>query len=526
MKKRKIFMAVVACALAVFMLAGCGGGNGGIQPNEAVKSLPGYQASAEPLTLTIHMHFWSTYVFDDNWPIYKKAAEYTNISLHGTASNASTESEQLFNTMLTSNPLPDIIHGDTKYLNKAGADGAMIPLQDLINEYAPHIKAALDENPDIMAQAAAADGNLYCLPNIQDPSGPAMGWFIRQDWLDKLGLPVPTTVDELYNTLKAFREQDPNGNGKKDEVPYFDRHQGVTKLVPLWNTNDSDYSAYSTYSINGKGEVFCTAATEGYKTAMKELAKWYAEGLIDQELFTRTNSRETLFGDNVGGMVTDWFASTSSFNDKLADSVPGFNLAAIAPVKNVNGELRNEFSRGLVSTVGWGISKDNKYPAETIKYFDFFFTDEGRRLCNAGVEGDHYYYDENGEFHFTDEVMNYDGGAPTYLRTIGSQEIGRLVDLEVEIAGMVGDAKDAFKKYSDNKWTVKAFPQFALTDEEQRTIANKGTALDTHIIEMQTKWIMGNADVDATWDAYIADLKSLGLDEVVGVYQAAYDRTK
>lgn len=104
---------------------------------------------AEPLTLTIHMHFWNTNVFDDSWPIYQEAAKRTNITLHGTASSASTDSNQVFNTMLTNSPLPDIIHGESKNLNKAGSEGALIPLQDLIDQYAPHIKAMFDEHPGV-----------------------------------------------------------------------------------------------------------------------------------------------------------------------------------------------------------------------------------------------------------------------------------------------------------------------------------------------------------------------------------------
>ena len=89
------------------------------------------------------MHFWGTNVFDDTWPVYQEAAKRTNITLHGTASKTNTESDQVFNTMLTSEPLPDIIHGESKNLNKAGTDGALIPLQDLVDKYAPHIKAIL-----------------------------------------------------------------------------------------------------------------------------------------------------------------------------------------------------------------------------------------------------------------------------------------------------------------------------------------------------------------------------------------------
>lgn len=525
MKKRKIVMSAIAGGLAALMLAGCNGGTDGGSTQDVTK-LEGTLASADPLTLTVHMHFWGTNVFDDTWPVYQEAAKRTNITLHGTASKTNTESDQVFNTMLTSEPLPDIIHGESKNLNKAGTDGALIPLQDLVDKYAPHIKAIFDEHPEYKKATLAADGNLYYIPCLRDDSGPAQGWFIRQDWLDKLGLPVPTTVDEYYNTLKAFREQDPNGNGQKDEVPYFDRHNSVDKLVGLWNPGTGDVTTFNDYSIDKDGNVYCARTTEGYKTAMKELAKWYAEGLIDQEIFTRKNPREALFGDNTGGATNDWFSSTMSFNEKTKGKYPEFHLAVIPPVKNVDGEVKNQFARNATAGIGWGISKDNKHVPETMKYFDFWFTEEGSLLNAMGIEGTHYTV-ENGEYKYTDMVLGYEGGgAPNYMRTIGGQEIGYFAELGPEIAGMTGEAAEGFKEYADNKWTVKAFPSLSYTSEEERTIAAKGTALTTYMKESQQNWILGNKDVDASWDQYVSDLKSLGLDEVIAAYQAAYNRQK
>ena len=519
MKKSKILMAAIAAVLALTMLAGCGGGSATIaNENEDVLKLEGTLASAEPLTLTIHMHFWNNYIFDDEWPIYKEAAKKTNITLHGTASKTSTDSNQEFNTMLVNDVLPDIIHGESGNLNKAGRDGALIPLQDLVKKYAPHIQAKFDEVPEAYNATIAADGNLYYIPVIRDDRGPTMGWFIRQDWLDKLNLPVPTTLDEYYNTLKAFREQDPNGNGIKDEVPYFDRAKSVDKLIPLWGAR------YGSYFIDSNGKVVANKTTDEYKTAMKELSKWYKEGLIDQEIFSRNSAREELFGNNLGGATCDWFSSTMSFNKIEADKVKGFHIAVIPPVKDVNGDRKNHFSRAPVQGIGWGISKDNKYPAETMKYFDFWFTDEGSLLNAMGVEGEDYTI-VNGEPKYTDKALTYEnGGAPNYVRTLGCAEIGYYAALAPEIAGMTDEAAEGFKMYAESDWAVKPFPSLSTTDDEQRTIKDKGGAVETYTSEWMQNWIMGNKDVDATWDEYISGLNGLGLQEVVAAYQTAYDR--
>ncbi len=520
MRKTKILSLVLALALAVSMLAGCGegGNNVAVEENEAVLGLEGALCSAEPLTLTAHIHFWDTNIFEDDWYWNVEAAKATNITLHGTASKAAADSKSEFNTMLVNDVLPDIIHGDGNGLIDAGRDGALIPLQDLVKKYAPNIQAAFDKFPDAYSSIVDTDGTLYYIPLIYSQEGPTMGWYLRQDWLDKLGLEHPTNLEEYYNVLKAFREQDPNGNGKKDEVPYFDRHRSVQNLLQLWDLPTSNFE------INDEGKVYSPRTTETFKEAMIELSKWYAEGLIDQEIFSRQNPREELFGNDIGGALVDWFSSTMAFNLSMPERIPGFELSVIEPPKNINGTQKNYNTRPVVSTIGWGISVDNKYVAETMKYFDYWFTDEGRGLKSMGVEGVHHFVDENGEKQYTDEILSAPGGAPTEMRKLGSVEIGGWADVASEIKGMTKEAAEGFKMYVDGGWQVPPMPVLSMTESEQRVITEKLEAVNTFMSEYLQHWIMGSKDVSATWDEYITGLDQLGIQDLINVYQTAYDR--
>lgn len=514
-KKRKILAVAIASLFVLSMLAGCGPDSTQTQGDSG--TLEGQLASAEPITMTIHMHYGNINVFDDNAPIYKEAAKLTNVTLRGTASAAATDSNQAFNTMLVESKLPDIIHGTSTNTNKAGMEGAMIPLEDLVKQYAPNIQKYFDTHPEALRGSLAADGHLYYIPCIYE-KGPAMGWFIRQDWLDKLSLPVPTTVEEYYNTLKAFRDNDPNGNGKKDEIPYFDRSKSVKNLVPLFGV-DKNY-----YAVGPDGKIYAPTATEGYKTAMTELAKWYAEGLIDQEVYSRgSTTREQLLGDNIGGATHDWFSSSLSFNDKLKDLVPGFRLATIDPPADINGEVKNASPRTTLNGNGWGISKDNQHVAETMRFFDFWFTEAGITLNSYGVEGTDYTI-VNGVKEYTQQAKDYAGGVPSYMGTFGSREIGIPVSLEAEIKGMNKDAAEGFAMYVEKDYTILEFPNLPFNVEENRVIKDKGAAIKTYVDETTQGWIMGNTDVAATWDKYVNDLKAMGLDEVISAYQSAYDR--
>ena len=516
MKKGKLFASIAAAALSLTMLAGCGG-NGGGQYAMKLEPGEGSKVTKEPLEMTIFLHRGALGAFDyDKMTIFQEAFKDTNIKLKGTASASNTDAQQEFNIMLTNSPLPDIIQGAKNDINKNAVEGAFIPLEDLIDQYAPNIKKVFDEHPEYIAGSVASDGKLYYIPSLYE-GVPSMGFYIRQDWLDKLGLPMPTTLDEYYNTLKAFREQDPNGNGKKDEVPYFYRDKGVDGLIQLWGANYD-------WHVDANGKVVHGKTEEAYKTAMKELAKWYQEGIIDQEIYSRgSQAREQLLGDNLGGSTHDWFSSTGSFN-KYASTIPGFKWVAFAPPADVNGEVKEIFQRQALRDLGWGISRDNQYPVETIKYFDWWFSEAGRRAYAYGVEGVDYTM-VDGKPEYTEQLLNVEGGVPMYMRDHGQLEFGAPMSIQAEIDAMTPQAKEGFQLYNDNpSWYPTAFPSLSLTSEEERIEKDKGTALKTLITERQQEWLMGTKDIDATWDQYIADLKSMGYDEWQKSKQDAYDR--
>lgn len=471
------------------------------------------------LELTLHMHFFGYCVYDDNWPVFKEAAKKTGVTLKGTAVETVSDSGQAYSTMLADKKLPDIIHYVGTDLLKSGMDGALIPLEDLIDQYAPHIKAFFEKCPEARVAATAADGHIYYIPGTLAPIGsgnvPSEAFFIRQDWLDKLGLKAPTTVDEYYEVLKAFKTQDPNGNGQADEIPYFDRAGTINDLYQL-------FAAHADYYINDQGQYVNGRTEDAYKTAVKELAKWYKEGLIDPEIFTRgQQAREQLLSSNIGGATHDWISSTTSYNDKYPE-VAGLNFTPIAPPADKNGVVKEALGRSLLHGLGWGISKDNKHVERTMEYFDFWFTDEGSILSSYGIEGEDYTV-ENGEYKFTDTVLKADGGVPNYLRNIGAAvEIGSERQLGSELAGMNDMGKKAFEEYQQNNWVQDQLPILSYTQEQQDVLTANKTNLDTYCKEQEQKWIMGAEDVDANWDQYLATLKTMGNEDILRVYNEAY----
>src|SRR5690606_27116471 len=134
-----------------------------------------------------------------------------------------------FSLMFSSGDLPDIV--ETGWLgthvpggpDNAIKDGRILRLNELIEEHAPNLTRVLDENPEWRKMITSDEGNIYTFPFLRggDLLLTVHGLALRQDWLDKLELDMPTTLDEWEEVLTAFKEQDPNGNGEADEIPFL-----------------------------------------------------------------------------------------------------------------------------------------------------------------------------------------------------------------------------------------------------------------------------------------------------------------
>ena len=506
MKTKGILAAILAAAMAMGVLSGC--------KKESSKIETGTDE------LTMFMHFFGYCVYNEEWPIWKKAEELTGVKIKGVASETISDSSQAYNTMLVSNTLPDIIHYTTSSLDQLAADGGLIELDDLIDQYAPNIKKYFETFPEAKRLCSLNDHVYYVNGSnagIENGGLPAVqkGWFIRTDWLKKLGLEVPKTLDEFYNTMVAFRTQDPNGNGKMDEIPLFERQEGITQYIQLFDAHNS-WHVRDKKMVHGKTE-------EQYKNAIKELQKWYKEGLIDQEIFTRgQQSREQLLGQNIGGCTSDWFSSTANFNDRFKDAIPGFEFMPIDPPADINGVVKEASTRASFYGEAWGISKDCKDPVTAIKYMDFWMSDVGKELISYGVEGVHY-TKENGEYKYTELVTSAPEGVPNFMRNQGQVEIGTIININAEIMGMNEIGREGFQRYIDNRYAVPSY-ESEMTSDESLELNKIMTNIDTYMKEMQQKWIMGEADVDATWDEYIKTINDYGYPRAKELKEIGYKR--
>lgn len=534
MKKRRLMAAAMAAVMLTGTLAGCSAksetsgteaakGEAGTSQAQTEETLEGSLVSKEPKEFTVFLNF-NNMPFDSNWQVWQEAAKRTNISLKGTISLSNSNEEEAFNLMMSSGNLADIIgYVDASSLEKLGRDGGMIPLNDLIKEHAPNIQKVLDEDARFRQTAYSLDGNIYQIPKNQELKA-AEFWWIRQDWLDKLNLKAPTTVDELHDVLYAFRNEDPNGNGLKDEIPLFDRAgwKQPDEYLYLWDTSLEFYPR--------DGKMKYEPLEENFKTGVSNMIKWYQEGLIDPEIFTRgASSRDTLLGGDLGGCTHDW-VSTANYNSTLQETIPGFQMVAIVPPADQNGVVKERVSR--YPGVGWGISSQCKDPVTVIKFMDYFFTEEGSDLMNWGIEGDTFTRDADGSKHFTDTVLQSELTPIGYLRSIGAQyRIGMCQDGDYEYATMKEDGIEANKLYNGHdEWFDDSLPPYLdgkmalkYTSDDETEYKNIMASIKPYVDEKFQSWILGVNDFDSEYDTFIKELKARGIDRALEINQKAYD---
>jgi ABC-type sugar transport system, periplasmic component len=522
MKKLISLLLIILTACSLFAAGGKEATAATASTSDNVE-LTGTLCSATPKEFTLFLNF-NNMPFNKDWPVWQKAAEMTNVSFVGTIPQSNSNEEEAYNLMLSSGKLADVIgYKDMAVMEQLGRDGGLIPLNDLIEQYAPHIKAAMERDVAFRNACYALDGKIYTIPKNQSLFA-AEYWWIREDWLNKLGLKMPETVDELHDVLLAFRNNDPNGNGLKDEVPLFDRAgwKMPDEYLYLWDTSTEFYAR--------DGKIVFEPLEDNFKVGVKNLVQWYKEGILDPEIFTRgPKGRDILLSGDLGGCTHDW-VSAGNYNETLSKSIPGFKMVPFAPPADQNGNRVERVSR--FPGPGWGISSQCSDPVTVMRFFDFCFTPEGNELMNWGIEGVTFERDANGKKYFNDTVMKSDMSPLGYLRSLGVQyRIGMEQDGDYEYAFMSEIGKVASEMYNSHKeWFRLEEPPFSdgklnlkypadVESEYQKIMSN----IRPYVDEKFQSWLLGTADFEADYDKFVQELKKRGIDRAIEINQLAFD---
>ncbi|WP_308737561.1 extracellular solute-binding protein [Paenibacillus sp. AR247] len=220
--------ALSTALVSALLLSGCSSNSGSgsdaktAEPSEATVNETGFPLTKEPVTLNMFTRIAPLNGPFKDMPVFQDYEKMSNVHVNFTEAPTDGFQEKK-NLLFASNELPDAFYrsGITPLeATQYGAVGQLIPLEDLIDKYAPNLKTLMEQYPEIRSAITTPEGHIYAIPGIVTLAAARTDkkW-INEAWLKKLGLKEPETTDELYDVLVAFRDKDPNGNGKKDEIP-------------------------------------------------------------------------------------------------------------------------------------------------------------------------------------------------------------------------------------------------------------------------------------------------------------------
>lgn len=437
------------------------------------------------------------------------------------------ESEQ-FSLMIASRELPDIIEYNwSSYagsIQKAIDDGIILPLNDLIAEYAPNYAKVLEENPELARQMKTDNGTIPVFAAYSISEYNCMsGFMIRQDWLDELGLETPSTIAEWETTLLALVKEKDLACGLAIQTSNL----AGDMLVGAWNIG-------STYYMDD-GVVKYGPTQEAYLDFLTTMKRWYDNGILDADVAAMDSKTMESYMINGEAAACFGFAGGNMGNIYTAVEAKGdesFRLVGLQyPVVEEDAESSFINMSWQYRGAGSGaITTRCKNPELACRVLDYIYSDEGRLLKSFGVEGVSFNYNEAGEPIYADVITkNPDGlsmaqALSKYVRAnspyIGFIETG--YHEQYFARPVQKEAAKLWNTYLDNTSKTK-LPMISLTTEESQELATMLTLINDYREEMLVKFIMGQEPLES-YPEFVERLEELGVNRVLEIYQAACDR--
>ncbi|WP_409341502.1 ABC transporter substrate-binding protein [Paenibacillus sp. MBLB4367] len=301
-----------------------------------------------------------------------------------------SDATQKFNVLFASGSAPDVINEfDGNIVNPLIEQKQLLPLDDLIAKNSVEYKKILQDYPALKKAVTSPDGKMYKIGRVLE-AFPSYAIFVRADWLKKLNLDVPKTTEELYKVAKAFTEQDPDGDGKKNTYGMALSYRSDFALSMLFGDPINSYGL-----VNGQP----SRAFENQKMATEFKKRLFDEGLIDKDFVNDKNgakARQDYLNGRLGiypVFVGSWFDATVTDLQTLKKTVPGADVIPIAFPKSPAGEFIPDIQSPVQATTA--INASAKDPVAAIKYIDFINRPATGTALLSGLEGVHYNKDAN-----------------------------------------------------------------------------------------------------------------------------------
>lgn len=430
-------------------------------------------------------------------------------------------------------------------LIRFGQQGVVLPLNDLIEKYAPNVKAALDQNPYYAAMNTAPDGKIYGLNGLNECfhcSYPNKMW-INTKWLEKLGLETPKTTEDFKKVLEAFKTKDPNGNGKADEVPLSGSTEAYGVHIIPYLMNGFIYNDDRNYLILKDGKVDIAANKPEWKEGLAYIKSLYDEGLIDPGAFTQNAEAFKKIGENADAQLLGAGAGMhpAIFVNTGLDNKYGSDYNALAPLTGpyaTNATYNYPVEPGATFVLTNKASEEVQIAA--IKMLDYIYSEEGQLLSNYGEEGVDWRRPKDGDVALEEKatpifatIPREDGAEPRNSSWGATAQYNHTKDFRngwiqgTEIykpEGYERRLQEATHLY-EGKQPSEIFPLWAVWIDPASAdeVSIMQTNIKDYIDQNTLQFVTGNKNLDKDWDAYVKGLNDLNIKGYLDILQKSYE---
>lgn len=492
----------------------------------------GFPIVDEPITLTL---MGSRAPLQGDWQtlkVFQQLQDLTNIGFtFDTPPNDGYEERK--NLTFASGQLPDLFFGgrlSTSDEVTYGSQGFLIPLEGLIEEHAPNLSQLLADDPTIRQSITAPDGHIYALPGITAGFGVYPKLWLNQSWLDAVGLEMPTTTEEFYNVLSAFKEGDPNGNGEADEIPLT---SSSLEGWPLDDIRPGMLAAFgfsvgygqSLFDVSDDRVRFVPAEPE-FRSYLEYMNRLYSEGLLDPDAYTQDFQQIAAKGDadRLGAFTAagPFLVVGSERNEEFRQLMPLTSEVSPEPIwPESSNVLRGTFA----------ITRDNPNPEATMRWVDYLYGEAGALLMVHGIEGEDWEYTAQGGLQrlYPEDVNPEEYRAGQLTPDAGTQlPLNRQPVFDISQVGVEETNPQNYYISQQTSemlapYAVPTFPLLYFTNEEQQELDFFLLDLENYVQQAEAGFVTGQRPL-SEWENYLATVQQIGLERVLELYQAAYDR--
>lgn len=551
MRKRLLSSVLVAAMASALLIGGCGGKDSGSNSASGTdENWETYQEKTgkdEAVTVSWWVMGGTDEYYQDYWTEMKglqKIQEITGVNIDFQVAS----SYDVYLPMMTARNYPDVITAKNleQYSGRLAAmykDGVSLRLNDYMDEWMPNFSKIVKDYPNIARDLKLDDGSytfvstLYDIEDDDDRAAASQyGLAIRQDWLDEVGMDIPTNIEEWYETLLAFKKYDPNGNGQQDEEPVCMASSGWKYFLAAYGIDDDPCIVKQD---DGTEKVVYGFVTEAYKEFLTEMQKWFKEGLI-YNMFEQTSleARQERVTSNLAGA---WKGDAAHFDSSdpdsyisiLRETAPNAEFAACPWPETADGYqwcFSDIASFDRDTTVITSKAKDDGVVEAAAYIIDYMLSENGSTYLTWGIEGESYEV-KNGEKQLMDgmdETVDFHGAKIQKINTY-ADPITVMLPQFGEISSYVLENEDegyvnACKTWSEGDTSYKLSAACQLSVEQQEQVDSVTEGMKGYITKMRSRFIQGSSLTE--FDSYVSQVKTMGADKYAEIWQEAYDAYK